>query len=253
MFQQVLEVANEAVLIVDLHSNVKYVNTAYEKLFQTSRENVVGKQLNQTVRPIHFKHRIITETIKTKEEQNHKEMHFHFDGKDRYLSGYTKLIEENGETVILTMFQDVTCYVAHRKQQVILIEEMTANIVPLSNGFALLPLQPILIEEQKKLILEKVPQSCANHDIEYLIIQMNGITEIDDELAHLIDNLINVLKLLGIEPTISGINPQVASSFVRNQLSFAKIPTFSNMKDVVAYYNKVKPTSMRKLCLPMEE
>ncbi|WLR51959.1 PAS domain S-box protein [Bacillus tianshenii] len=237
MLKTALEELNEGIMIVDLNSEVQYINKAYEKMFNVSRDDVLGKWIPHLQVSLQEHLKIMNDTIRLGKGHEVEEIYL---SDELILTAYTKFIETEESTTIMGHFEDIT-HIAHRKvQHEQRIEEMTANLVPITNDFALLSLHPLFMDAQKDILINKVPDECVKFNVNFLAIQMHNIGAVDAEFSLLLDNLIKVLSLLGVKPVIIGLKPEVAAPFVKNNLHFAYVPCFMDIPSAIAYFDKQK-------------
>ncbi|WLR47818.1 STAS domain-containing protein [Halobacillus litoralis] len=163
-------------------------------------------------------------------------MEFQWQGVDMVLHIYTKRFIHEGENFILIRIFNRTEQSKREKELIHMIGEMTANIVTIAKGYALLPLQPILREEQRHILLERVPVLCQEQNVSRLAIQFSGITSIDEEWAVLLKNLMMSLRMLGIEVVLAGMRPQVVMQFTENHIQLDGVRTFMNVQQATKYF-----------------
>ena len=77
---------------------------------------------------------------------------------------------------------------------------------------------------------EFVPKRCVELDITHLFIDLSGVSLIDTMVANHFYQLMQVLDLLGIESTLTGIRPEIAQTSVQLGLDFSKINTYSSLQ-----------------------
>ncbi|QAS51903.1 PAS domain-containing protein [Halobacillus litoralis] len=243
LLRNAMDLLDEGVLICDEEFTVTYVNPAYLEMFQLQDVRIVGENLHDIYPDLAPEKKVITKSKEEKDEVTFEGMDFHWKGKDMVLQLYTKQFSHEGQTFILTRIFDITEQAQREKQLVHMIEEMTANVVMIAKGYALLPLQPILREEQRHILLERVPVLCQEQNVSRLAIQFSGITVIDQEWAVLLKNLMMSLKLLGIEVVLAGMRPQVVMQFTQNNIKLEGVRTFMNIQQATKYFldNGLKP------------
>ncbi|WP_226585024.1 PAS domain-containing protein [Halobacillus litoralis] len=236
ILKSAMDLLDEGVLVSDESYKITYVNPAYIEMFRLKEERIIGSYLHDLYPDIDHDKRIVTKTIEQKEEFFIDDYHFHWRGKDLVLQIYTKRFSYEGGDYVLTRIFNITEQY-HREQQLIrMIEEMTANIVTIAKGYALLPLQPILREEQRHVLLERVPILCQKQNVSRLAIQFSGIISIDEEWAGLLRDLILSLKLLGIEVVLAGMRPEVVIQFTQNNIHLDGVRTFMNIQQATKYF-----------------
>ncbi|PPA68502.1 STAS domain-containing protein [Jeotgalibacillus proteolyticus] len=117
--------------------------------------------------------------------------------------------------------------IARRNREEII--ELAAPIVPLKSGMAILPLIGSIDQERAEHLLSKAVPKLSTMEVNCLIIDFSGIYKIDNEVASHIFSLLEVLKLLGIDATVTGLRPELAQSIVLSGIDFTGVKTFSSV------------------------
>ncbi|MED4213599.1 STAS domain-containing protein, partial [Priestia megaterium] len=88
--------------------------------------------------------------------------------------------------------------------------------------------------ERAEYILENVISKILEMKIEYLIVDFSGILTIDAIAERYLFDIYSVLRLQGIEVTMTGIRPELAQTVVRNGIDFSSIKTYATVKQAIA-------------------
>jgi rsbT co-antagonist protein RsbR len=118
------------------------------------------------------------------------------------------------------------------------IAELSAPIVLIKEGIAVLPLIGMIDCYRATYILEKVVPEIANLQIQYLIADYSGILTIDAEIAKYLRQIGDILLLLGINVMITGLRPELALTIVNSRIDridMSAIKTFANVKQALEY------------------
>lgn len=94
-------------------------------------------------------------------------------------------------------------YKKNRKQ----LLELSAPIVPIQNGIAILPLVGTIDYDRAEHLNRSVISKISQMDIICLILDFSGFVKVNSEIAGYILNINNVLRLLGIEAIMTGLRP----------------------------------------------
>lgn len=100
------------------------------------------------------------------------------------------------------------------KSQSNLIMELSSPIIPLSDDIGLLPLIGDIDTTRAKWILESTLEQSVTLKINQLIIDLSGVAAIDQMVAFKLLQVVQSLKLIGVQTTFIGIRPQVAQAAV---------------------------------------
>lgn len=146
-----------------------------------------------------------------------------------------------GETIhlafdeLLVGFSDMyfTLMTSRLSAQQSLIDELSSPIIKINDNIGILPLVGDIDTERAKAILEVVPTKCIEADIINLFIDLSGVTIIDTMVANQIFEVVQVLNLLGLKATITGIRPEIAQTSIQLGLDFSTIPTHSSLQQAL--------------------
>jgi rsbT co-antagonist protein RsbR len=119
-----------------------------------------------------------------------------------------------------------------------MINELSSPVILLQNKTGLLPLIGDIDTARAKFILENTLNQCASLGVEYLCIDLSGVVIIDTMVAHEIFSLIQALKLLGVDSTLSGIRPEIAQTAIQLGLDFEDIRTTASLVHALEQINK---------------
>ncbi|MBT2681030.1 STAS domain-containing protein [Bacillus sp. ISL-35] len=113
------------------------------------------------------------------------------------------------------------------------INELSAPVISLTNHQGLLPLIGDIDTTRAKMILENTLQQCSQRDIHHLFVDLSGVAMIDTMVAHQIFQLLNALKLIGVNATLSGMRPEIAQTAVQLGISFKEIDIKTNLAQAI--------------------
>lgn len=113
------------------------------------------------------------------------------------------------------------------------INELSAPIVPIQDGIAILPLIGTFDPERVEYIFDRVIPGIPRLEVRYLIIDFSGILTIDTYVASQLFKLYDVLRLLGINVVFTGIRPDLAGKSVSAGIDFSAIQTYSNVSQAI--------------------
>lgn len=117
----------------------------------------------------------------------------------------------------------------HQKE----INELSAPIVPIQDGVAVLPLIGAIDYTRVQHLLNYVVPSIPSLKVDHLIIDFSGILAIDTEIAQHIFTIHNVLGLLGIHVLFSGIRPNLSMTVVKAGIDFTSFDTYGSVKQAI--------------------
>jgi rsbT co-antagonist protein RsbR len=113
------------------------------------------------------------------------------------------------------------------------INELSAPVISLTNHQGLLPLIGDIDTSRAKMILENTLHQCTQRGIQHLFVDLSGVAMIDTMVAHQMFQLLNALKLIGVNATLSGMRPEIAQTAVQLGISFKKIDIKTNLAQAI--------------------
>ncbi|ERI11681.1 putative RsbT co-antagonist protein rsbRD [Aneurinibacillus aneurinilyticus ATCC 12856] len=120
-----------------------------------------------------------------------------------------------------------------KKSQLALLE-LSVPVVPVAQGVAVLPIVGNIDTHRAKLLMEEALKRSADLRLHHFILDLSGVPVIDTIVAQQIFQIINALRLLGVDAKISGIRPEIAQTVVNLGIDFSRIGTFANLHQALA-------------------
>lgn len=90
------------------------------------------------------------------------------------------------------------------------IQNLSAPFVPITNGVAILPVIGLMNEERVEHIIYSALTKSKELSLQYLIIDLSGIIQIDAIVTSSLLRIASILKLVGVTPILTGIRPDLA-------------------------------------------
>lgn len=149
------------------------------------------------------------------------------------------LINKVNELLDISLNETVSTYEclseSYRQQTQQEMAELSAPVVLVKEGVAVLPLIGIIDSYRAAYITEKVVPYIGKLQLEYLITDYSGIKNIDTEIAAYLNQLGETLSLLGIKVIVTGLRPQLAQTVVETKMNLGAIKVFRNLKQALEY------------------
>ncbi|MGD6817890.1 STAS domain-containing protein [Metabacillus sp. 84] len=114
-----------------------------------------------------------------------------------------------------------------------LIKELSAPVIELHDHIGLLPIIGDIDTARAKNILESALEQSIDLRITVLILDLSGVVTVDTMVAKEIFQLVEALRLIGVETVISGIRPEVAQTAIQLGIDFSGIKTESTLQKAV--------------------
>ncbi|RLL45349.1 STAS domain-containing protein [Oceanobacillus piezotolerans] len=103
-----------------------------------------------------------------------------------------------------------------------LVEHLSVPVIPVSSSVSVIPLIGTIDEYRAMIMEEKVLQTIRDHSIQTIILDLSGIAEMDYNVIQKFMKLFEGIKILGCDPIITGLRPEVVSSIAKLDMSFSK-------------------------------
>lgn len=123
----------------------------------------------------------------------------------------------------------------YKEQMMKEVEELSAPIVPIMEGIAVLPLIGKIDQNRTDFLLNIVVPKISQLQLNYLIADFSGISHLDEVSARNIHEIGNVLQLLGIHIITTGISPKLALTAVHSGINLSRVTSFATVKQALDY------------------
>ncbi|KZE67854.1 histidine kinase [Fictibacillus phosphorivorans] len=113
------------------------------------------------------------------------------------------------------------------------IKELSVPIVPLTKGVAILPIIGHINEYRADIIIQSTLESSTNLELEYMIIDLSGVSRINNKVSEYLLNIVKLLKLIGVTPILTGFRPDLAMRTLEIDVNFNDILITNNLKSAL--------------------
>jgi rsbT co-antagonist protein RsbR len=232
---QLLHKINENIIIADQEYNIVFINDSARKLFTqigpyagvTDPEEFLGRSLGVF-------------SLQQKVQNNGsfpRTVSIKLFNKFYAEIGIDQLTDKEGNNkgYILT-WKDVTEFEEKLEENRKQLQILDMPVIPLSVDIAVLvPVMGKLTEDRLAFLGEKILSHSAEQGNEYVIFDFTGVSdEIDTHIAFRLQQVINALKLMGVQSIYVGIRPEMAKSMVQNGLH-VDVPMFNTFVHGIRY------------------
>ncbi|ANU26665.1 STAS domain-containing protein [Planococcus versutus] len=90
------------------------------------------------------------------------------------------------------------------------IQTLTAPIVPIMKGVAIVPVIGEITDSRAEFIIKHILEKCSIEPMDHLIIDVSGVHQINSVVGEYLLKIVNILKVIGVTPVITGIQPYMA-------------------------------------------
>ncbi|MFS0780211.1 STAS domain-containing protein [Bacillus sp. 1P06AnD] len=114
------------------------------------------------------------------------------------------------------------------------IQHLSAPIVPVTHGVAVLPIIGEMYVERVEAIIALALSKSQELDLTYLIIDLSGISQINARVSESLLKIVTLLKLMGVKPLLTGIQPEMAINAVKGNVDLEDIIIEANLEKALS-------------------
>ncbi|PLR91941.1 PAS domain S-box protein [Bacillus sp. T33-2] len=239
LYRQIVESSTEAI-IIHQDGKFKYINPAGLDLLRvTSSEEVIGKSVFDIV-PDEYIELTVRHAQAVLDENKPTGI---IEKQFRRFDGSIVDVETNCTPVLYEdkkAIQSVVRDITKRKEFERTLEKvskeintLSAPVVPILEGVAVLPLVGSINSERANYILEHVPLKVQEQNVHTLISDFSGIYELDAMVIQCLFETSAVLGLLGVRSIVTGVRPEIAQSVVQLGADLSLIQIFGTLQQAV--------------------
>jgi len=118
------------------------------------------------------------------------------------------------------------------------IELLSTPIVPIKQGVSVLPLIGNVDEQRVDNIVERILPELSKEEVETLILDLSGFSNMDREATIGIFQLNDLLKLKGVRLIITGVTPKIAMRTQGLNIDFSSFITYGSVKQAIEAIEK---------------
>ncbi len=142
------------------------------------------------------------------------------------------LAQQQNEALQQTL-ADLEKSVAERSALETTVQRMQFPIIPLRNRMAIMPVIGNLSVERIKIAADSAGHYVEVKRIKILLFDITGVSAIDRAAAASLQQLLQMLRLLGCEPVLVGVTPEVAEELVHTGLAQHSLQTYANLQQAI--------------------
>ena len=253
IFRAVVESAPTAMVMINRSGEVVLVNTQAERLFQYSRDELVGKPVDMLVperfRSQHPAHRAAYFTAPTPRMMGMgRDLYgVRKDGSEVPVEIGLNPIETSAGSFVLAAVADITERVEREK----LLERQRNEILELSTPVMLvwdkvlaLPIIGTLDTLRAARLTESLLQKIAVHEAEFVILDISGVPTIDSAVAQNLLKTVQGARLMGADSIISGVRPETAQAMVHLGIDIGALRSRATLRDALQLALKLRKEAL---------
>lgn len=114
------------------------------------------------------------------------------------------------------------------------IKELSVPIVPLTKGVAILPIIGHINEYRAEIIIQSTLESSMSLELEYMIVDLSGVSRINNSVSEYLLNIVKLLRLIGVTPILTGFRPDLALTTLHVDVDFKGIMITNNLESALS-------------------
>jgi rsbT co-antagonist protein RsbR len=239
MYRQIVESSAEAI-IIQQEGKFMYINPAGVNFLRAaSNKEVIGKSVFDII-PEEYREMIVRHIRYVLEENKPTEL---IEKKLKRFDGTLVDVEVictpaiyEGKKAIQSVFRDITQRKeTERTLKKVLqeIDALSAPIVPVLEGVAVMPLVGSIDSNRAKFLLEHIPLKIKEQSIHSLISDFSGIYTLDAMVIDYLFKISAILRLLGVRSIVTGVRPEIARDVVKLGMDLSLVQTFGTVQQAI--------------------
>lgn len=209
-----------------------------ENLVYTVSLNLTETEEDASKIAVKWGEKIGEETIQANQPLSHylQKLNVYKDGIWAFLEN--RSVEQKDSTDLFSLIRKIdflfneivygfsTAFTKNEKQQLAAYEEkylkLSTPIVPIRDDIAIIPIIGEIDEKRARVLIDETLHEASKLDIEWLIIDLSGVYNVDDLFVSHLQKLLESIKILGITPILTGLRPDLSIRATHKGMNAAK-------------------------------
>lgn len=246
LFKALTENSPDGMVISDLNNRVTYINPAFLHLTGYGQADL-GRHVYDFYAEDPNDLRRATQQIMT---QRCWQGEFTYRRKDGstftgYLSAYLVCDHHNHPIAIVRIIRDLTEQQhaeqerAALQQQVIdaqraALRELSTPLIPLTRRIVLMPLIGAIDSTRAHMVVEVLLEGVAAQRASLAILDITGVAVVDTQVAQVLLQAAQAVRLLGAQVMLTGIQPVIAETLVNLGIDLSGLKTYGSLQTGIA-------------------
>jgi rsbT co-antagonist protein RsbR len=164
-----------------------------------------------------------------------------------------------GEPASQVIFRDITeRKKAERSAQEVILQqqtiaaqqdalrELSTPLIPLSADVVLIPLIGKIDDERAQMVIETLLEGISTYQASMAIVDITGVSMVDSQVANMILQAAQAVRLLGAHVILTGIGPEMAQTLVQLGANLSGVRTCGTLESAVAEALQKDTTPLQK-------
>ncbi|MBT2690603.1 PAS domain S-box protein [Bacillus sp. ISL-47] len=242
LYRQIVENTFETTIV---HSDYKvlYINNPGAEMLGAAKEDLIGAEVLD-IFPDDAKIRI-RERIRKALEENEigaliDQTIVTSDGSSLEVELSCHPFPYGEKRAILSVLRDITDQKKTEREYKKRQNEVSTPIVPVMDEISIIPLVGTIDFDKAQILLETLPTKLKTEtNVKHIIIDFSGIFNLDEVVVDFLIKIEAIMRLLGIQPIITGIRPELAQKALDNMgRSLHSIVTMKSVKQALTFLKR---------------
>jgi anti-anti-sigma factor len=128
-----------------------------------------------------------------------------------------------------------------RDQLITTVNELSSPVVPVLTGILVMPLIGVIDSRRAAIITNTVASEVARQRAHAVIIDMTGVPIVDTEVAQVLIQAAQTVRLLGAQSVLVGLRPELVQTIVGLGLDLSSLITCADLQSGVLHATKLRP------------
>jgi anti-anti-sigma regulatory factor/HAMP domain-containing protein len=115
------------------------------------------------------------------------------------------------------------------------IQELSSPVLPVLDGVLVMPLIGVIDSERAALLVTALLSAIEQHSARIVLLDVTGVPLVDTQVARVLLQAADAARLLGAEPILVGIRPELAQTIVGLGLNLSSLRTQSDLQSGIRY------------------
>lgn len=115
------------------------------------------------------------------------------------------------------------------------IQELSSPVLPVLDGVLVMPLIGVIDSERAALLVTALLSAIESHHARLVLLDVTGVPIVDTQVARVLLQAADAARLLGAEPILVGIRPELAQTIVGLGLDLSSLKTQSDLQSGIRY------------------
>ncbi len=115
------------------------------------------------------------------------------------------------------------------------IQGLSSPVLPVLDGVLVMPLIGVIDSERATLLVTALLSAIEQHDARIVLMDVTGVPIIDTQVARVLLQAADAARLLGAEPILVGIRPELAQTIVGLGLDLSRLKTQADLQSGIRY------------------